>query len=238
MIFRKKKKGEPDRSPPGASGLSSVSIGKVRHCMHRGEPVKVGPYTILAGGTRDLFPSDLDKAEVLVPLLDSSIPFGFGKSYRVLAAPLRDFGGVPDNWREFLEEQLIPLLDSGAKVLTFCMGSHGRTGTLIASLIALLESPEETPDPIAAARKRHCDEAVETREQAAAVFELRGEDLPLDYEMEFYRPPPKPYIAPASAGIKTPPMTYGSYSIGAEKDLSPLTPEQEFWVEDDKEGHE
>ena len=110
----------------------------------------------------------------------------FGRSYQILAAPLADYGGVPVEWGNFLRKQVIPLLESGKRVLAFCMGSHGRTGCFLASLIAILEP--ETPDPIAAVRERHCPRAVESRAQAEAIFALRGESLPAKYEEEF-RPP-------------------------------------------------
>jgi len=154
------------------------------HPAHRGEPVCVGPYLVLAGGTRDLREEDLEKADVLVPLARDA-PFALGRAYRVIGCPLRDFGGVPAGWGEFLEGVILPELAAGRRLLAFCMGSHGRTGTFLASLIALLESAAETPDPIAAARKRHCERAVETRAQAEAVFALRGESLPTQYEREF-----------------------------------------------------
>ncbi|NTW13830.1 MAG: hypothetical protein HGA31_02240 [Candidatus Moranbacteria bacterium] len=159
------------------------------HPEHRGEPVRVGPYTILAGGIRDLVAEDLEKADVLIPLLDSLPRLEFGRPYQILAAPLADYGGVPNNWEQFLREQVIPLLATEKKVLAFCHGSHGRTGCFLASLIAILETPEETPDPIAAVRKRHCKKAVESQAQAEAVFALRGEKLPQKYSMEFTKKP-------------------------------------------------
>lgn len=156
-------------------------------CAHRGEPVRVGPYSILAGGTRDLRPEDLEKADLLVPLLED-VPFAFGRRYQILAAPLRDFGGVPEGWGEFVQ-LVCDELALDRRVLTFCMGGHGRTGTMLASLIAVLETAEETPDPIAAARERHCSRAVETLAQCEGIFALRGQAVPEKYRKEFYRPP-------------------------------------------------
>jgi hypothetical protein len=92
---------------------------------------------------------------------------------------------VTDNWRESLESEVIPRLKAGLTLIGFCIGGHGRTGTLIASLIALLEP--ETDDPIAAARERHCRKAVETRAQAEGIYALRGEELPEKYVAEFRR---------------------------------------------------
>lgn len=152
---------------------------------HRGEPVRVGPYTVLAGGTKDLVSEDLEKADLLVPLTTRGTPFSFGRRYEVLCATMVDYSGVPEGWREFLEGIIIPELAIGRRLLVYCMGSHGRTGTFLASLIALLESAKETPDPIQAVRERHCIKAVETRAQAEAIFALRGEKLPKKYEKEF-----------------------------------------------------
>ena len=80
---------------------------------------------------------------------------------------------------------VIDELERGQKILTFCVGSHGRTGTFLASLIAVLETAEETPDPIEAVRLRHCHHAVETLAQAEGVFALRGESLPERYVTAF-----------------------------------------------------
>ena len=165
---------------------------------YRGNPVRVGPYTVLAGGTRYLASSDLDKADVLIPLTGCQelnfgqlyeltaeqqpsgiTAFAPGKSYQVLVGKLPDFGGVPDNWEAFLRQQVIPLLASGASLMGFCFASQGRTGTFLASLIAILEP--ETDDPIAAVRQRHCEHAVETAAQAAAIFAIKGIPVPERY---------------------------------------------------------
>jgi hypothetical protein len=181
--IKKKRPSGGLKRPRDKKKVKLIAI-KSKHPTHRGEPVRVGSYEILAGGTRDLKSQDLEKADVLIPLLDGLPKMSFGKSYQILAAPLEDFGGVPEDWEFFLHEQVIPLLASGKKVLAFCMGSHGRTGCFLASLISILESPEETPDPIAAVRERHCRKAVESRKQGEAIFALRGQDLPEKYKEE------------------------------------------------------
>ena len=153
------------------------------HPPHRGGAVKVGPYTVYAGGARDLAPEDFDEFDVLVPLTERLPEFVFGDI--VLLSVLPDFGGVPDDWQDHLEDRVIPLLEwcnaTDRKMLAFCTASHGRTGTFLASLIALLESEEETPDPIAAVRERHCSHAVETKAQAEGIFALRGQKVPEKY---------------------------------------------------------
>lgn len=155
-----------------------------KHHSHIGDSVKIGPYKILAGGTFYLTSVDLGRVDVIVPLTEKSVPFAFGAYYRVLACPMKDFGGVPPYWKEFLEGAVIPLLEEGTSVMAFCEGGHGRTGTFLASLIALLESEEETPDPIQAVRERYCENAVETIEQIEAIFALRGQDLSEKYRQK------------------------------------------------------
>lgn len=191
-----------DKSDPGVIGFTATGttsknssesnkttyVSKYEnHPKHYGQhPVPVGPYHVYLGGTRDLIPKDFEEFDVLVPLVEYGMPkLVFGKLYAILAAPLQDHGGVPKNWKEFLFEKVIPLLAAEQKLLAFCMGSHGRTGCFLASLISLLEPEEE--DPIAAARERHCTFAVESLEQAEAVFALRGKKLPKIYQDEFSR---------------------------------------------------
>ena len=166
---------------------------------HTGAPVAVGPYTVFAAGEQDLRTSDFDDMDVLIALTRHIPPLRFGKTYQILAAPLADYGGVPLRWKDFLQERVVPLLEQQKRVMAFCVASHGRTGTFLASLISLLETKKETPDPIRAVRERHCLDAVETREQAEAVFAIRGEQLPRKYELEFGREIKKE-IAPSKEG--------------------------------------
>lgn len=147
-------------------------------CQHRGSLVPVGPYTVLAGGTLYLEPEDLQKAEIVIPL-SGKVPAGLGQRVSVLACPWEDFAPPPEGFEQFLREEVLPLLAEGKRLLIYCSGGHGRTGTFLASLIAILEP--ETPDPIAAIRARYCQLAVETAEQARSIFALRGKRLPAMY---------------------------------------------------------
>ena len=167
------------------------------HPMHRGTPIPVGDFTIHVGGLRDLQSKDLEGFDLLIPLADHFIPFKNRVRYSILPYQMIDYGGTPADWHDFLDS-VIEELRSGKKILAFCVGSHGRTGCFLASLISLLEP--DTDDPIAAARSRHCDQAVETRGQAIAVFSLRGGELPEVYESEFPEPLPAPQL-PQDAGL-------------------------------------
>jgi hypothetical protein len=150
----------------------------------------VGPYTIRVSGTqwfKDGEVASPPPGTIIVPLTETGLEFGcfyqndcdpaspyrgflpLSGTWDVLALPLVDYGGVPDIWEEVLRQTVVPLLEQGYVLEAHCIGSHGRTGTLIASLIAILEPESQTPDPIAAARERHCQRAVETAAQMAAV---------------------------------------------------------------------
>lgn len=160
-------------------------------CRHIGQqPVRVGRFTVFAGGT--MYPGLTTRfadADVLVPLVEKSpVPL----APNVLHIPMKDFGGVPADWERVLNGRVIPLLERRQRLLAFCAGSHGRTGTFLASLIAILE-PDS--DPIEAVRQRHCRKAVETLEQATAIYALQGEDLPARYFREFDPPAQRGVIA-------------------------------------------
>ncbi len=185
-----KKKKEIVSTMPAAPPLATPP------CNHTGQPVAVGQFTILAGGTRYLQPQDLAKADFIVPL-EPRIPAAIGQRVSILACPWQDFGPPPPGFEHFLRNTVIPELEAGKKILVYCIGSHGRTGTFLASLVALLEP--ETLDPIAAVRTRHCHHAVETRQQAEFVFTLRGQKLPSQYEEEFK---PAPVQQPYNFKIK------------------------------------
>lgn len=148
-------------------------------CDHRGGAVQVGDYEILAGGVSYLEPQDIVmlRPDILVPLTQH-YPAWMEEVADVHPLFLPDFGGVPPDWSKQVQ-QVIELLESGERVMAFCFASHGRTGTLLASLISVLEP--EVDDPVEEVRKRHCSHSVETRAQAAAVFALRGQELPLRY---------------------------------------------------------
>ncbi|HEY9774471.1 MAG TPA: hypothetical protein V6C81_11770 [Planktothrix sp.] len=158
-------------------------------CSHRAtEAVKVGDYSIYLGGTMYFQPGDVDNFDVLIPLTETGLPFGQmvkvtapyalrkmppltpGRTYQVLPLPIVDFQGPPVGWGDILREKVVPLITSGKKVVAFCAGSHGRTGTLLASLIAIMEP--RIKFPIQVARKRHCHHAVETVEQMEAIIRL------------------------------------------------------------------
>ncbi len=173
------------------------SPGRKHEDHHGNEAIIVGGLEIYLGGTMYLTRDDLTRFDLLIPLVELNRPAGQrtmlraadvklkkalgDDEYCMMPLPMKDFGGVPDNWRDLLEGSVIPALRecnaAGKKVLAFCAGSHGRTGTLLASLIALLEPAID--DPIARARELHCAHCVETKKQALGIFALKGKELPV-----------------------------------------------------------
>ena len=141
----------------------------------------VGGYQLWAGGVMFFDEDDLDGYDLLVPLTQRMV-FGSGRRYQILAMPLRDFGGVDTEFERNLK-LIVEELKKGTRILIFCDGGLGRTGTVLAGLIAILESKEQTPDPIQAVRERYREIAVETYAQAQAVFKLRRENTPEHYRI-------------------------------------------------------
>lgn len=177
------------------------------HESHRGTPVNIGPFTVYAAGMHDIGKHDLDKFRtetnsVLVLLSDDRIEWQCNPTdYTILAKPLSDLGGVSTDWREFIL-RLFDMLVAGKRLLISCSKGHGRTGCCIASLIALIESGDRTPDPIAAVRQRYCGEAVETRGQAEAIFAIRNEPVPTRYWPQFPGRKGKAVSSPETPGIE------------------------------------
>lgn len=75
--------------------------------------------------------------------------------------------------REFWVELVGHLSRLQARMLVFCIGGHGRTGTAIASIMAACGW--ESADAIAWVRANYCTRAVETVEQEQYVRIIAGE---------------------------------------------------------------
>lgn len=157
------------------------------HQDHRGGLVRVGEFEVGAWGTMYTLPPNLDEFDVIVTLNGKLIADEqlYDDQDELLGLELPDFGGVPGDWRDRLEFFVLPRLRAGDTMLAYCSASHGRTGTFLASLIALLESEDVTPDPVLAVRQRHCGHAVETIAQVEGIFALRDQEVPQKYREEF-----------------------------------------------------
>lgn len=151
------------------------------------KPVIIGGYEVWAAGGIYLNAKDLRGYDLLVPLT-SMIRFEPGKRYQILALPMEDFGGATGNFASHIAS-IAEELRRGTRMLIFCDGGMGRTGTVLSSLVALMEP--QVQDPIAAIRERYFNGAVETYAQVSAVFALKGKATPRNYqymeELDHYR---------------------------------------------------
>jgi hypothetical protein len=155
--------------------------------LHPGEVVPIGDYTssIYAGGAR-LSPACLEQTDVLVTLKAQGPIYQdfLGEGAEWLHFPMEDFGGIPPGYREFLDK-LIARLADGKRLAIHCAGGFGRTGTVLASLVVLLEP--DIDDPIREIRDRYCPRAVETLCQVKGIFDLKGVEVPSHYLAEGVR---------------------------------------------------
>jgi protein-tyrosine phosphatase len=142
------------------------------------EPIQVGPYQVYATGMQYLWRGlvDVSQFDILMPLEHTFSDYYIEESGQEVwwEAAIADYQPPGPHFVDLMQ-RLVDALKAGKKVLIFCTASHGRTGTVLAGLIALLEP--ETEDPIAAVRERHCEMSVETPDQAAWVRALRKQAL-------------------------------------------------------------
>lgn len=149
-------------------------------CVHDGRrPVQVGTHVIFPGGSHYMQAASLFSGFDLIVPLDHGYQEVVPYSSLVIPGLIPDFQPPSAGYKMFLQDTIIPELQGDGKVLVFCLGGHGRTGTVLAGLVALLEP--DVVDPVDEIRNRYCDRAVETREQAEWIFALRGQDLPNCY---------------------------------------------------------
>ena len=144
-------------------------------CNHAGKYYPIGDRQIMLGARIDLTDAAIHDVDILIPLCDD-LPYQlrFGKRYDIWNMPLVDHGGVPEDWLKHVKA-VWKAIDKGKKVLGYCIGGHGRTGTLYASLVAHVEKPE---DPIDLCRSRYCQSIIESNAQAKAVFGILGKRVP------------------------------------------------------------
>lgn len=147
-------------------------------------PIMIGCYPVWFGANKDIGVKTIHEMDYICALSGYMPTAYFGAHVTFINCPLTDMGGVPDFWDSFIDD-VVTEIKAGKKILAYCVGGHGRTGTFGASLISVLEP--DTPDPIDAMRERHCYKAVETLRQADAVFALRNVELPQRYVSQHHK---------------------------------------------------
>jgi protein-tyrosine phosphatase len=92
------------------------------------------------------------------------------RPYPAIIVDVPDMKAPPVAVLNTLVEIIVSKMKQGKLVDIGCIAGHGRTGTLLACLIARKEHLDGRA-AIAAARERYCPMAVENREQEQAVSE-------------------------------------------------------------------
>lgn len=88
-----------------------------------------------------------------------------------------DYGGIHIDYYRVLVETIVTALAEGKTVEVGCQGGHGRTGTLLAGVIAKVEGLK-AKRAVEETRKRYCEYAIEGHKQLTMVYELLGEKPP------------------------------------------------------------
>lgn len=83
----------------------------------------------------------------------------------------------PDKFKDLIEV-IVDALAQGAKVHVGCIGGHGRTGMVLAAVVAKLGIAGEENDAIAWVRENYCKKAVENAAQEGFLATHFGVKLP------------------------------------------------------------
>lgn len=154
-------------------GMSVSMGGTTKRCYEDHPPLLLGGDLVVYGGS--CVSPVIRDADVYVGLdlgmrlTEKSFPWtpGYEFLYRLLdrQPPLN-----PENFRQMIA-WVAKRLDFGAKVHIGCLGGHGRTGLVLAALVAHMGVSD---DAIAYVRKHYCKRAVESKEQIKFLIEEFG----------------------------------------------------------------
>ena len=148
----------------------------IHSCNHWRNEVKVGPYKVLASSYHAISGKRLKVESSLVPTLGIYLDEGWNNvdtGYPKLIVDRPDCGiiALPD--LRSLEQTIKNNLLAGETLGIACYLGHGRTGTLLACLIADIENL--APDlAIKKLRHRYCSYVVEYEEQVELVYSFCG----------------------------------------------------------------
>lgn len=149
--------------------------------------VKVGDVTLYPTADKYINAESIKEFDVVVPLIDSLFNMAsVVEKYLglVMWFPIKDYSAPDPTKLLITARRILDFAKGGCRVAFWCVGSHGRTGTVLATCIGIAE-PDV--DPIEETRKRHCKKCVETQSQIECVFHALGREVP-----EKYRPKSNP----------------------------------------------
>ena len=156
--------------------VPEADVAPAGHQDHFHQPVGIGPYTIFAYGS-----GYVGVNENFQPL--SANFFLDPESWEYIYAELGldkgnttlvdwpDFGvlGV-EEFAELIDHIQLSLMH-GVDVAVGCIGAHGRTGTLLAGLTAVVEGCD-AEEAVRRVRARYCGKAVETKGQVQLIAQV------------------------------------------------------------------
>ena len=157
-------------------------------CSHHQTPVKVGRHTVYCSGYYSWTWQERATKEQpdLGVYLDT---IWMGTSAEILGwgdfdLPKPDYDTILIDWQDYATTNMdnlkwaisiiIKYLQRGKRVELGCFGGHGRTGTLLACLIAKVENISAYT-AILAVYNRYCAKAIESRAQMEQVFAFVGQ---------------------------------------------------------------
>lgn len=151
-----------DKSKGWKTGSSNS--WKTARCYESHPALKIGEHFVYGGSCSSPV---IDDADIYVGLdysmkdHEQRLPWVEGHAIHYRITDMK----APDNPAEFkqLIEWLAARIESGDKVHIGCIGGHGRTGTVLAALVAVMQSDE--PDPVEYVRSNYCKKAVESQVQ-------------------------------------------------------------------------
>lgn len=205
--------GELMSQPVAASKKKAVSSYQTTYqeCDHWRTPVKVGEHEMWATG---LFDKPLKSKVVEAEAPDLGVycdrqwlahlggVAGLGidglvkPCWPFLVMDWKDMADFDDEIFANLVGNLVALVEEGKRVEVACLGGHGRTGTVIAAVIAKVERLS-AKDAIDGLRKRYCSKAVESYTQEDSIYRFLGEEPPPLPPMATYQYKPK-VVAPGN----------------------------------------
>lgn len=150
-------------------------------CNHWRQPVPVGRYTVTCSSIgRELKEPHPDFGVYLTNLWKEKIGgiiwtngvtirrAAHGRAYPAMIVDWTDMGTVPVEQLEDIVEVCLSKMRAGKRIDIACAAGHGRTGTLLACLVARVEHLPAR-EAIAAVRFRYCPHACETLAQEQLV---------------------------------------------------------------------
>ena len=162
-----------------------------RQCDHWRDNIKVGDYTVTVSAQTDkprmgevddsVMPElgvylAMSWQDAMSPIWGAGVktPHSIDK-YPTIYCKWPDYGAVHLTVVDWLVKAMMVSMEAGMSVDIGCQGGHGRTGCLLACLIAKVEG-KGSKAAMDAVHKRHCTKAIESHSQENLIRVFCGEE--------------------------------------------------------------